>query len=143
VLGEAVNKPLFQERLRNRPFWMLVRCILANRTSGAQAAPALNKLMAGWGTAGRIAGAPVERIERIIRPCDLSQARARSIIALAKEWGRHGAGWHRRHFRRADVLGLPGCGRYASDSWAIFIEGDSEVRPTDRKLQAFLKGAKA
>ncbi|KKK75781.1 hypothetical protein LCGC14_2870280 [marine sediment metagenome] len=33
---------------------------------------------------------------------------------------------------------LPGCGKYAADSWAIFMEGRLDVEPNDGKLNWYL-----
>ena len=38
-----------------------------------------------------------------------------------------------------DVLTLPGCGRYAADSWAIFVEGRLDVSPSDGKLNWYVE----
>jgi len=37
-----------------------------------------------------------------------------------------------------DVLKFPGCGKYAADSWAIFVEGRTDVEPSDGKLNWYL-----
>lgn len=37
------------------------------------------------------------------------------------------------------MLRLSGCGRYASDSWAIFVEERRDVEPTDGKLKWYLQ----
>jgi hypothetical protein len=37
------------------------------------------------------------------------------------------------------VLELPGVGKYASDSWEIFVNKNLDVKPTDKKLLAYLE----
>lgn len=130
--------PLFQERWRRRPFWMLVGCILVNRTRWAQARPVHAALVRDYRTAAGLADADVGLIQRAVDPLGLSTIRALSLVRLAREWRRYGGGWHRRHLRRPDVLRLPGCGDYAADSWSIFIEGRLYRRPTDRRLREYL-----
>jgi len=37
-----------------------------------------------------------------------------------------------------DVLKLPGCGKYAHDSWAIFVDGRTDIVPTDKNLNYYM-----
>jgi hypothetical protein len=33
---------------------------------------------------------------------------------------------------------MPGCGKYAADSWAVFVEGRTDVEPDDGKLNWYI-----
>lgn len=121
---------------------MLVGCVLVNRTRWAQAKSVHAHLVRRYGSAPKLADADIGYLTNVLLPLGLSTARARSLIDLAKIWRRFGGGWHRRHYRAEDILKLPGCGRYAADSWAIFIEGRRDVRPTDKRLLYFLREEK-
>lgn len=124
--------PLFQESLRDEPFWMLVMCCLVNRTSGAQAKRAFEQLRAVYGTPDELVGADVSFVENALKPLGLWRLRAGRIVEMAKCWAL------REPRTRDDVLALPGCGRYAADSWSIFVERDYGVDPTDKRLREYL-----
>jgi endonuclease III len=130
---EPVSGFLFQERLRSEPFWMLVACSLVNLTTWQQAEPALEALRQGWPTHEALARAQPEDLHPVLRPLGLFRRRAISLVGMAQ-------GWLRDSGPRGtmDVYRLPGCGKYAADSWAIFIEGRTDVQPTDGKLLWYL-----
>lgn len=130
---EPADGALFQERLRETPFWMLVACSLVNLTIWSQAQPALADLMLLYPSPKELAGARVEDLEGILRPLGLWKRRAVSLSRLAQEWLRVGPPGS-----TIQVAQLPGCGKYAADSWAIFVEGRTDVDPTDGKLSWYL-----
>ena len=39
----------------------------------------------------------------------------------------------------SDVKELPGVGRYASDSWEIFVNNNYSLEVTDKKLKMYLE----
>ncbi len=111
---------LFQETLRRRPFWMLLACQLVNLTTWCQAGPVHATLM----RLHTIRSLAVERpgaLHDLLRPLGLWRRRAIIVPRMADAWLR------RRPGSYDDVLALPGCGRYAADSWAIFVEGRTDV----------------
>jgi endonuclease III len=108
---------------------MLVACVLLNRTRGSVAAPVLGRLLERYPTPGAMAAARPVDLARRLRRLGLHRQRARTLIALSSAWA---AG--ERELER-----LPGVGRYAMDSWAIFQEGRTDVEPTDAVLRAYLE----
>ena len=131
--------PLFQESERSA-FWMLVHCVLVNKTRGSQAEPILARLRERWPNQGLLAVARPADVRRMIEPLGLSRARSASIIGLARAWL---ASPNPRRVTAEVVATWPGCGRYAADSWAIFVEGRSDVEPTDRRLKEYLERRRA
>jgi endonuclease III len=123
---------LFQESLRRRPFWMLVACSLVNMTTYEQARPALRSIMSRH-TIRSLAAADPASLEDDLRPLGLWRVRARRLPLMASAWLRD------RPRRAKDVLSLPGCGRYAHDSWAIFLDGRTDVEPDDGKLNWYME----
>jgi endonuclease III len=73
----------------------------------------------------------------IVEGLGLGNVRTRNLLEFSKDWCRYG----RARRRTAESIeSLPGCGRYAADSWSIFIEGRRySVRPVDRRLREYLK----
>lgn len=119
---------LFQEDLLDEPFWMLVACSLVNLTTWDQGQPAFEWLRRNYGDAGELAGAFEEDLHAPLKPLGLWRRRARSLILLANAW------IEREPRSYDDVKRLPGCGKYAADTWAIFVEDRRDVEPTDGKL---------
>ena len=126
---------LFQESLRQRPFWMLLACVLVNRTTWEQARPVF-KWLVKTHTIRTLAEARPRSLCRVLKPLGIWRQRSRSLPALARAWLVH------RPTCAADVLALPGCGKYAADSWAIFVDDDLNVEPKDGKLNWYLERRK-
>ncbi len=122
---------LFQETLRRRPFWMLLACQLVNRTTWRLARPAHEELMR-LHTIRSLATERPEALHDLLRPLGLWRRRAIIVPRMADAWLR------RRPSSYDDVLELPGCGRYAADSWGIFVEGNTDVEPDDGKLSWYM-----
>ncbi len=123
---------LFQESLNKDPFWMLVACVLVNRTKWMQAEPVFEKIRERWPTPFDLGGAPVIELEKLVQPLGFFKRRSVSIGSLARAYVEGPP-------RNAEeVMELPGCGKYASDSWAIFVDGRRDVEPTDIELKAWL-----
>lgn len=135
----AVPEPprLFQEKWRKKPFWMLVGCILVNQTQWVRAQPVHRQLMRRWSTPAKLAGARRGHVFREVKGLSFGIRRAECIQKLAAAWSAMSPK-AKRELKARDVLRLPGCGAYARDTWAIFIDGDQFVRPSDRKLSEYV-----
>jgi len=123
---------LFQEYLRD-PFWMIVACSLVNLTNWSKAKYAHAELVERYHDPYGLATAPEDELQEILRPLGLWRRRTKSLYALAGRWLKDGPPRSAR-----DVLDLPGCGQYAADSWAIFVDGSLDVYPSDGKLRWYL-----
>jgi endonuclease III len=110
---------------------MLVACCLVNLTTWEQARPVLRSLMRHH-TIGSLASADPASIEPLLRPLGLQRVRSERLTRMARAW------LHARPRGYNDVIGLPGCGKYAGHSWAIFIDGCLNVQPDDGKLNWYL-----
>lgn len=122
---------LFQERLRHDPFWMLVACQLVNLTTWDKARHVFDELCAEYCTPEDLASADTDRVRAIVGGLGLGNRRSQLLVRMAVQW----CAGPRRH---PAVKGLPGCGRYAADSWAIFVEGRTDIEVTDGKLHWYL-----
>lgn len=123
---------LFQEYLRHDPFWMLIACMLVNLTCWEQAEPAFLWMRRTASDPINLAVAEPEDLHDALRPLGLWRRRAVILPRFARAWLR------RRPVSYDDVMRLPGCGKYAADSWAIFVEGRSDVEPRDGKLNWYM-----
>ena len=125
---------LIQAVLRDDPWKMLVACVLLNRTSWRQAYPALDAILGRWPGPLALAAAGSD-LEAVLRPLGLFQRRAATLRALSARCVDIGS-WP-THLEPGD---LPGVGRYAADSYNIFVGRIPGVVPTDRWLLAYLDG---
>lgn len=100
---------LFQEDLRHEPFWMLVACSLVNLTTWRKARNVFRLLRALYPEPGDLASAGDELVE-LLCPLGLSNRRSQSLRSLDRVFH------EKPPVQAADVLALPGCGKYAADS---------------------------
>ena len=69
----------------------------------------------------------------LIKSLGLYNRRAKTMIKLSREFN---GPW-------SDVNDLPGVGKYAADSWRIFVDGMLDVTPTDIKLKKYVDWARS
>ena len=124
---------LFQERLKYNPFWMIVGCQLVNLTHWEAAEPVLQHLIRTYTVPDKLACTRPEELFHCLRPLGLWRRRATMLPRFADAW------LQGRPRDSKDIMKLPGCGKYAGDSWAIFMEGRLDVEPNDGKLGWYLE----
>ncbi|KFH18458.1 hypothetical protein IB60_17295 [Brucella abortus LMN1] len=112
---------------------MLVACQLVNLTTWEQARPAFRVILSRHLTPGGLAGADPATLEEPLRPLGLWRRRAVTLPRFGSAWLQAAPRCY------DDVMGMPGCGKYAADSWAIFVAGDLDVEPSDGKLNWYLE----
>ena len=120
---------LIQESLYQSPWRVLVACVLLNKTSRAQVRGVICEFFSLCPTPEATADVPVERIASVIAPLGLVK-RAQTIKQLSLEYLTHD--WKK-------VTELHGCGRYASDAYALFVSGDWRTMepPLDKELERY------
>lgn len=127
---------LFQEDLRDEPFWMLTTCILINRTHWRQVRPMLEKLRARGDGPSDMLKVPIEELIEIIRPLGFYNRRASTLRRFWSDWVRNPP------FTSEMVARMYGCGDYAVQSYMIFVEGKApQTHVADHKLQWYLEKA--
>lgn len=130
------DPPLFQESMRDDPFWMIVGCLLVNRATWAKAGPIHAQLRRNWPTPVDLASADAYELAGMLVPLGFGTTRWRRVRDFAMTWKYLGPPRYAE-----DLLERPGCGMYAVHTWAIFVEGRRDVRPTDRRLRQYLARA--
>lgn len=118
----------FQEALARQPWRMLVGCICCHRAHGKDVKAILPSLFMCYPTLKDLAGADVEFLARILRPLGFQNRRARTLVAFANA-----------ALAGTPLDKCPGIGRYGRDSYAIFVEGRTDVRPWDHVLRKYLE----
>jgi methyl-CpG-binding domain protein 4 len=116
---------LLQETLFRDPWKVLVACLLLNKTTGDAVRRVIWDLFELIPTPEAALAAPLDAIVRIIRPLGLTR-RAGYIQRLSEQY---------LHSDWRNVRELTGCGKYASDAYALFCSGAwRDVAPEDKEL---------
>ena len=123
---------LFQEDLCEQPFWMLVACSLVNLTTWDKARPVFRQLFLKYRNPEALAFEQENQLHDLLRPLGLWNRRSRTLVRMATAF------ISVNPKTASDVLKIPGCGKYASDSWAIFIDKDYYIEPEDGRLAWYL-----
>ena len=125
---------LFQQYLRDDPFWMVIACQLVNQTSWQVAKPAFWSIVARCdGRPEVLASTAPEDLHDVLRPLGLWRRQAIGLPRFAEAY------LQRRPNTAQELLALPGVGKYAADSWAIFVDGRTDVQPSDGKLNWYME----
>lgn len=116
---------LLQEELRDDPWKLLVACVLLNRTSHKQVRPLIDELFEAYPSASAMADADVSVLAQRLKPLGLYNRRASTLVKLSNDYCQG----------EQDVACLYGVGKYALDSYKMFVECDvNGCAPTDKKL---------
>lgn len=121
---------LIQEDLRDDPWKLLIACIMLNQTSIFQVRGVIWKFFERFPRPSSIDDSSRESMEELIRPLGLYKRRTTSIIKMSKQFSYDD--------KALKIDELPGVGKYAFDSYSIFVLGNIDVVPTDKKLIAYL-----
>lgn len=124
-----MRERLIQEDYLDDPWKMLVCCILLNQTSNLQVRKILPDLFNLIPTPEVCIQTDPSFIVEIIRTTGFYNIKAKRIQDMSKSW-----------IDKKGIDDLPGIGRYAKDSWEIFVNKNLDIKPTDKKLSAFLGG---
>lgn len=122
---------LIQEELRSEPWKLLVACVMLNLTNIVQVRPVIDRFFGLFPDPGEAAKADEVMLADLLRPLGLHNRRAKTIIKLSRAFQ---DGW-------TDVRRLPGVGKYAADSYKMFVEGSLDVDPADKKLRKYKEWA--
>ena len=121
---------LIQERLRSEPWKLIVGCILCNLTKGSKALPVLKNLFEKYPTAKDLSFADTAELVSLLSPLGFQNRRASTLKKFASAW---------LIATEDDYLeDLPGVGKYASDSYRLFVHDDWTVCPQDKELIAYM-----
>ena len=124
---------LLQEKLRDDPWKLLVCCMCLNKTNNKQVKRVIFEFFDRWPVPSSISDDDFDDMSRLLKPLGFYNRRTRQIIKFSKKYV--GSNWN-------DPLELPGVGKYASDSYKMFVEGTLDVEPTDKKLKEYIDWTK-
>ncbi len=118
---------LIQETIGPDLYAQLVAATFLNSTTGISVRPVLGRFLYKYPTPKSLAAEKEENIRPFFENLGLP-ARAKTLIEIA-----------RGIVNQIPPEDIPGVGRYALDSIAIFVNGERDLAPSDEKLAAYLK----
>jgi methyl-CpG-binding domain protein 4 len=120
---------LIQEDYLDDRWKMVVCCILLNQTTNQQVRKILTPLFDLIPSPEDCLLAETHKISEIIRSTGFHNVKAERIKKMSQKW--------------VDGISnpseLPGVGKYAIESWEIFVNGRTDFVPSDKKLRAYLE----
>lgn len=119
---------LIQHDYIDDPWKMLVSCILLNQTTNGQVKKILEDLFLYIPTPEIASNADPEMIAHIIKSTGFQNVKSKRIIGLSQKWIQ---GFN-------SPKDLPGVGKYALESWEIFVNKKTDFTPSDKKLKMYL-----
>lgn len=120
---------LIQHDYLDNRWKMLICCILLNQTTNQQVRKVLDSLFELIPDPESCVGADPAKIAEIIKPTGFYNIKAARIQKLSKKWIE---GFE-------DPRELPGVGKYAMESWEIFVNKKTDFTPSDKKLKMYLE----
>lgn len=123
---------LLQEIYRPDEWKIFVCCIFLNQTTRLQVDRVRNEFFSRWPNAKAASLADPNEIKHVIQSLGLSNKRSISIIKMSvdfmeKDW--------------KEPTELYGLGKYAQDSYDIFIRGKNIRNPADKFLKKYMDWA--
>ena len=128
-MNREIIRPLLQEVYQADPWKMLICCILLNLTHRRQVDKVRDKLFTRYPTAVQMAFAIEDELSEMLKPLGFYNKRAVTLKRMSLEYVR---GF-------TDVNQLYGVGKYATDSWEIFQNNNTDVQPEDDVLKEYLR----
>jgi hypothetical protein len=113
----------------------MLTCILLNQTHGRQVRPMLDRLwelLPNPAAVMHLSSEDGDRLRDLLRPLGFMNRRAVAIYRMTSDYLR-GVPYHECY----------GMGKYGRDAIEIFVNGSTDVQPTDRWLQPYLEWRKA
>lgn len=121
---------IIQERYGQTDWQMLICCLLLNQTSNKQVKPILDEFFSRYPGPEALAASSQEELIPLIRSLGFYNKRSATLIRFSKEYLEKS--W-------TDPRDLHGIGKYAYDSYRIFILGETEIEVEDKVLAKYLK----
>ena len=122
---------LIQEEFKHNPFQMLIGCIMLNQTSNKNVRGVIYSFFNKWPTPNHILQESDDIIKAHIRSLGFYNRRTLTIKKFCRQWILN---------EYDKITELYGIGKYANDSYEIFINGNRNVDPTDKILIKYLRG---
>lgn len=122
---------IIQQEFQHDEWKMLVGCIMLNQTHNRQVRRVIYEFFERYPTPNTITPECIPDMVERLRPLGFYNRRANTILKFSQQYlkGEH-----------SHISELYGIGKYASDSYEIFINNNLNVNPSDKILRAYLRG---
>lgn len=124
---------LIQEDFRGNPWRLLVACMMLNQTSMRQVRPVLWSFFSVWPGPEEASRADQASMAEMLRSLGLQNRRSRLLIRMSEAF----LAWD----PSSDVSTLPGLGKYAADSYNMFVRGTLVPTVEDKELRKYVAWA--
>jgi methyl-CpG-binding domain protein 4 len=124
---------LLQEEFQSDPWKVLIACKMLNQTGYKQVRKIIFDFFKRWPGPTEAAIADPNEMVKMLRPLGFYNVRTKQIMRFSKEYLEKS--W-------SDPKELYGIGKYAADSYRIFIQRSLDVKPTDKKLIRYVDWAR-
>lgn len=121
---------MIQQIFITEPWKIFIGCIMLNQTTGTQVHKVIYKFFEKYPTPDSVIKGKVSSIENMIRPLGLYKRRAKTIKRFSHDF------LHKEWVRPSECYGI---GKYAEDSWDIFVMKRYDTKPNDKELKAYLE----
>ena len=122
---------IIQQEFQHDPWKMLIGCIMLNQTGNKNVRQVIYSFFDRWPTPQSVINADPDSIRDHIRSLGFYNRRTTTIIRFSHEY------IDKRFNNACELYGI---GKYANDSYEIFIKGNLNVEPTDKILIRYLNG---
>jgi len=122
---------IIQQEFQHDPWKLLIGCIMLNQTNNKQVRRVIYDFFERYPNPQSISKLSIPDITERLRPLGFYNRRAKTILQFSHEY-------INKQFE--NISELYGIGKYASDSYEIFINGNTNVTPTDKILIRYLNG---
>lgn len=127
-----------QEEFRDEPWKLLVGCILLNQVSAKVAKPIWQEFFKKYPTPQSLLGAPTSQaladMTVLFRPLGFQNRRSVRVLCMTGDFLK----WD-----GADPLSLYGVGKYAADSYNMFVKGRIVDDVKDKELRNYVEWSKS
>lgn len=145
IPSETSPYRLMQEEFRNDPWKLLVACICLNMCSAKVARPLWEKVFEIWPSWPWLLATSRESamalLVEILRPLGFQNRRAERIVRMTEDLSYQ---YHelKRDRMQIEPLELYGCGKYAADSYNMFVKGILVEDVKDKELRNYVSWVK-
>ena len=120
---------LIQEHYSQDPWKIMITCILLNQTNNRQVRGIIKEFFGRFPSPDSFDVTDRDEIVKMVRPTGFQNIKADRILAFSRVWLEG----------ERNPNNFPGIGNYAKDAWKIFIDGDTDFSPSDKKLKLYLE----
>jgi endonuclease III len=136
---------MLQEFYRHDLLKFFLCCIALNRTRGETAREVMGKFFLEFPNPWKITQKELPRVRDVTYPLGFHTTKPKNMVDLCEEF-RTNEVVHpnsRYIFTRAEIVGLPGLGKYAADCYDAIINNDLDldhyVEPLDSRLKQYIE----